>query len=271
MEDSIQVHGSSPPMYNIPNKEPFGHMFGLNLEVAAMGIENNHNMPKKKLEMFEILKEAILIPCGNINFIFFEVITSFSLFCFLVYYEILLQRTLFETSEILRTPPGYFNYRWPIPFHSNKLNWEFSYKLIQLTLLYLLPLHLLELYSVLVTVDLASKIYAKEKSLTLKEMIQKPIQKTMLTGTFITSVHVLLLSTCTLLPAGVNMVSNKLLCSFEELPFICILCRIIWSSFCCVADKVLGMDCMWNTSIIFSILDGHEALAFHRVMSFIAS
>ena len=29
MEDSIQVHGSSPPMYNIPNKEPCGRMFGI--------------------------------------------------------------------------------------------------------------------------------------------------------------------------------------------------------------------------------------------------
>ncbi|XP_022734968.1 uncharacterized protein LOC111288358 [Durio zibethinus] len=250
-------------MYNIPNKEPFGHMLGLNLEVAAMKIENHHIMPKKKLEMFEILKEAILIPCKNINFIFFEVITSLPLFCFLVYYEILLQTTLLETSQILRTPPGYINYNWPIPFHYKKLNWEFSHRLIQLTLLYLLPLHVLELCSVLVTVDLASKIYAKEKSLTFKEMIQKPIQKTRLTGTFITSLYVLLLSTCTLL--GLIWLVTNYYVDLGNFVFDVFFDIFYGAAFIVLLIKYLEWTAMWNMSIVISIMEGlygHEALAF---------
>ncbi|XWS34830.1 hypothetical protein CRYUN_Cryun21dG0070900 [Craigia yunnanensis] len=169
-----------------------------------MEIENNQSMPKKKLEMFEILKEAILILCKNIYFIFFE-----------------------------------------------------------LTLLYLLPLHLLELYSVLVTVDLASKIYAKEKSLTLKEMIQKPIQKTRLTGTFITSVYVHLLSTCTLL--GLIWLVTNYYVVLRNFVFDVFFAVLYGAAFVALLTKYLEWTAMWNTSIVISILEGiygHEALAF---------
>ncbi|OMO52784.1 hypothetical protein COLO4_36979 [Corchorus olitorius] len=220
---------------------------------------------KKKLGMFEILKEAILIPCKNINFIFFQVITSFSLFCILVYYEILLQRTLFETSMILTQHPGDFHCCWPIPSDhiTKKLNWEYTQKLIQLSLLYLLPLHLLELYSALMTVDLASKLYGKQESLTLKEMIQKPIQKERLTGTFITSLYVLFLSTCTLLGL-IWLVMNYFVFLRNYPVFDVFFAVIIGAAFVVLLTKYLEWTAMWNLCIVISVLEGiygHEALA----------
>ncbi|XVF84935.1 hypothetical protein PTKIN_Ptkin17bG0079000 [Pterospermum kingtungense] len=227
-----------------------------------MEIENNPSFPKKKLEMFEILKEAILVPCKNINFIFFEVITSFTLFCILVNYEILLQTTVFEISDILRQPPGYLNYSWPIPLHiTKKLNWEFSYKLIQLTLIYLLPLHLLEFFSILLTVEAASKIYANWKSLTLKEMIREPIQETRLTGAFITSVYVLVLSTCTLL--GLIWLVTNYYVVLRNFVFD-VFFALYGSAFVVLLTKYLEWTAMWNMSMVISILEGvygHEALA----------
>ncbi|KAF5443190.1 hypothetical protein F2P56_035769 [Juglans regia] len=63
-------------------------------------------------------------------------------------------------------------------FYKNE--WElrttFSHQLVQLGFLYLVPFHLLELCTVIVTVDLASKIYAEDRPiLTLKEMLKKQI------------------------------------------------------------------------------------------------
>lgn len=69
------------------------------------------NIMWKELCFLDLIKEALMIPYKNTNFIIFSLFSSLPLFSFLVFYEIVLQRTLAETIEILTLPPGY-SYRW---------------------------------------------------------------------------------------------------------------------------------------------------------------
>ncbi|KAK7843235.1 hypothetical protein CFP56_012815 [Quercus suber] len=197
-------------------------------------IDKNHDIQNQKLGGFDILKEALIITFKNFNFIIFILLTSLPLFGFMVYYESFLQETLVETYDILKQTPGYSG--WPVPnFIYNKMTKHVFYELLQLGFLYLVPLHLLELCTVIVTVDLSSKIHAQERPMTLKEMIHKPICGARLRGTFITSIYVLYISTW-----------------FYGAIFLVLLVKYLeWSA-------------MWNMSIVISVWEGiygGEALA----------
>ncbi|KAG2702122.1 hypothetical protein I3843_06G069100 [Carya illinoinensis] len=158
-------------------------------------------MPNQKLDVLDILKAAPTIFSKNFNFIIFILFISLPLFFFMVYYEIFLQRTL---SNILDQ-----SYIHDLQYHpwsgvtsevTTELRTTFSHQLVQLGFLYLVPFHLLELCTMIVTVDLASKIYAEDRPiLTLKGMLYKQIYGARIRGTFITSSYVILLSTCNLL------------------------------------------------------------------------
>ncbi|KAL4639142.1 hypothetical protein ACB092_03G196500 [Castanea dentata] len=161
-------------------------------------LEKSHDLRKQKLEVFDILREALIVSFKNFSFIIFIFLASLPFFGLMVYYETFLQRTLVEASHILKHPPSYSTYNWPLPeFLAETVTKDFFHELVQLSFLYLVPLHLFELCTVIVTVDLASKIYAEETPMTLKEMIHKPIYGARLRGTFVTSFYVLFLSTCT--------------------------------------------------------------------------
>ena len=223
-------------------------------------IEKNHDIQNQKLGVFDILKEALIITFKNFNFIIFILLTSLPLFGFMVYYESFLQETLVETYDILKQSPGYSG--WPVPnFIYNKMTKHVFYELLQLGFLYLVPLHLLELCTVIVTVDLSSKIHAQERPMTLKEMIHKPICGARLRGTFITSIYVLHISTCTLL--GLiwlvtyffileNSIIEVFFAGFYGVVFLVLL------------GKYLEWSAMWNMSIVISVWEGiygGEALA----------
>ncbi|KAK9276199.1 hypothetical protein L1049_005730 [Liquidambar formosana] len=230
-----------------------------------MEMENNHIMPKQKLEFFEILKESLVIPCKNINFIIFIFFTSLPFFCFMVFYEIILQTTLVETSKILTQPPDFYDYSWPVvpTYITRRLTWEFLHRLIQLGLLYMVPLHLLELFNVILTVDLASKIYEGEKPMTLREMIHKPIDKARLKGSFITSVYVFFLSTCTLLGL-IWLVTNYTIISSSSAFSYDLFFVVFGVAFVILLAKYLEWSAVWNMSIVISTLEkryGVEALA----------
>ncbi|KAG6650889.1 hypothetical protein CIPAW_06G074300 [Carya illinoinensis] len=134
-------------------------------------------MPNQKLDVLDILKAAPTIFSKNFNFIIFILFISLPLFFFMVYYEIFLQRTL---SNILDQ-----SYIHDLQYHpwsgvtsevTTELRTTFSHQLVQLGFLYLVPFHLLELCTMIVTVDLASKIYAEDRPiLTLKGMLYKQI------------------------------------------------------------------------------------------------
>ncbi|KAL5762031.1 hypothetical protein ACOSP7_018295 [Xanthoceras sorbifolium] len=229
-----------------------------------METESRHTKNKKKLEVSHILMEALTIPYKHINFFIFTVIVSLPLFSFLVYYETFLQSTLLETSNILTISSDGYNYHWPIPdkYMIRKLNKDFGYKLIRLGLLYLGPLHLLELFSMLVTVDLALKICIEDRSMTLKEMIHKPISKARFRGALVTSFYVLFLSTCTVL--GLIWLVTYYYVIFRNFSFYVFFAVLYAVSFVALLTKYLEWSALWNMSVVISILEeiyGVEALA----------
>ncbi|GMP82825.1 hypothetical protein CsSME_00036967 [Camellia sinensis var. sinensis] len=115
----------------------------------------------------------------------------------MVFNEVIFQRTLVEASKMLFR---YFYYNWPVPTYiQGWLLRYFGFKLIQLGFLYIFPLHLLELFTMIVTVDLTSKLYRGETPSTPREMGQRPIKEARFKAPFITSIHVLYLSTSTIL------------------------------------------------------------------------
>ncbi|KAJ0037383.1 hypothetical protein Pint_23015 [Pistacia integerrima] len=236
------------------------------METESKDIQKN-----QKLEVFGILKEAVTIPCKNINFLVFSIMISFPLFSFLIYYESFLLKTLAQTSDILSTH-SYSNYNWPLPDHliTESMNKDIAYKLIQLGLLYLLPLHLLELFTMLLTIDLASKIYSSEErpTMTLKEMIDKPIYIAKLGAALITSVYVLILSTCTLLGLIWLVINYYIL--LRNLIYNVLFAVIYGSAFVALLTKYLEWSAQWIMGIVISILEeikGVEALALSAYFS----
>ncbi|EXB82620.1 hypothetical protein L484_027799 [Morus notabilis] len=232
---------------------------------------NNVILVNQKLEVIGILKQAAKLFAKNPSFIIFTVLTSLPFFFFLVYYETFLQGFLVKTSQILlQRRYDNFRYNWPIPFESErKLDKGFSYQLIQLCSLYLLPLHLFELSTVLVIVDLASKIYREEEIwMTFKDMVQRPIHGTTLRGSFVTFVYITILSTCYLLG----------LIWLVTLYFVVLrnpLCDVIFGLLCGIAFMFLlriylEWSAMWNMSLVISILEGVygvEAMALSNYFS----
>ena len=137
----------------------------------------------------------------------YHLLTSLPLFFFLVYFETFLQNFLLQNTENFQAKKksydtSFYNhsFSWSLPLDMvRNLNKNLFHELIQLGFLYLVPLHLLELCTILVIVDLASKIYREEKALTFKDMLHIRIDKVRLRGIFITFLYVVFLSTCTLL------------------------------------------------------------------------
>ncbi|GFY88302.1 hypothetical protein Acr_06g0002420 [Actinidia rufa] len=156
---------------------------------------NNSRLNQRKVS--DMLKMAVRISHQNINFIIFILLTSLPLFCTMVLYELILQTTLVQASKILEPPHGYFYDSWPIPFYvGDLLSKDFCFELIQVSIVYLVPLHLLELFSAILTVDLASKMYTGETPMNLGEMVQRSLKEARFKGPLITSMLVHYLSTC---------------------------------------------------------------------------
>ncbi|EOY00386.1 Uncharacterized protein TCM_010254 [Theobroma cacao] len=210
-------------------------------------------MQNQTLELFSILKQALIIPCQNTNFILLSFLASLPLLCFMLFHEMILHRTLIATSEIFRQPPAYFSH-WLIPVNATRsMANDFSYKLIQLGLLHLLPLHLLELCAVVVSVDLTAKTYTKEKPTTPKEMIQRLLNKARCKGILVTSSYVYLVSTCFLLGLAWLVTNFYIIVrTFFNNVFTAALFRVT-----CIAllAKYLEWAAIWNMSIVISILE----------------
>ncbi|KAG7979508.1 hypothetical protein I3843_05G135400 [Carya illinoinensis] len=230
-------------------------------------LEDDDAMTNQKLEVLDILKEAPTIVCKNFNFIFL-LFTSHPLFFFMVYYEIFLQRTLLEIPYNLEQTADHVP-MWPIPdFITERMNKEFVLQLVQLCFLYLVPLHLLKLCTMIVTVDLACKIYAEERPMTLKEMIKNPIHGARMRGTFITYFYVLLLSTCALL--GLTWLVTNYYVTWRNTFFYMFFVVFYGAAFAALLTKFLEWSAVWNMSIIISVLEGTygaEALALSAYFS----
>ncbi|XP_041015059.1 uncharacterized protein LOC121257873 isoform X1 [Juglans microcarpa x Juglans regia] len=219
-------------------------------------LEDNLAMPNQKLEVLDILKAAPTIFFKNFSFIIFLLFISLPLFFFMVYYEIFLQRTLTNILEQSHSHDLEYH-RWSVVTSevTTELRTTFSHQLVQLGFLYLVPFHLLELCTVIVTVDLASKIYAEDRPiLTLKEMLYKPIYGARIRGTFITSFYVILLSTCNLLGLVWLATSYHVFWRTSDLqvPFLLFYGPV----FIALLLKYLEWSAVWNVSIVISVLEG---------------
>ncbi|PQQ18314.1 uncharacterized protein Pyn_36025 [Prunus yedoensis var. nudiflora] len=234
-----------------------------------MEMESNLLMKNQKLEAFGILRKALIISARNTNFFIFTILTSLPLFCFLVYCESSLQKSLVDISKIQNplysNVHGYrasFNLSWSIPLDiATKLNKEFPYELTHLGL-YLVPLHLLNLSTVIVIVHLASKIYTEEipTKMTFKEMVHRPFGKTRLKGTFVTYVYFLFLSTCTLL--GLAWLGIIFYAVFRDFSLMAdhASYAVLCPSFVALLVMYLAWSSVWNVSVVISILEGTSGI-----------
>ncbi|XP_023918356.2 uncharacterized protein LOC112029905 [Quercus suber] len=226
--------------------------------------ENIRDKRNQKLEVFDVLRTALAISFKNFNFIILIFLTSLPFFCFMFYNEIFLQRTLVETSNIVYEYPCYLYYET-----EEMITKDLFQKLFHLGFLYLGPLHLAEFCSVIVIVDLASKIYVEERPLTLKEMkemINKLYYGARVRGTFITSIYILFVSTCILLGL-IWLITNSfrlgLTWLFADYRFIVtdsaidVFFAVLYGiAFVALLTKYLEWSAMWNMSIVISVLEG---------------
>ncbi|KAF4395512.1 hypothetical protein G4B88_010976, partial [Cannabis sativa] len=218
-----------------------------------------------ELEAIDVLKKAFKILAKNTNFIILTILTSLPFWSFLVYYETTLQDFITQTSDILEQRPEYTFWEWPIPFDIvDLLDKNFWYELIKLCFLYLVPLHLLELITVIVIVDFSSKIYTKDtQSLTLKNMVQQPFCGAKLKGSLVTLIYVVFFSTCNLL--GLIWLVTIYYCTMLGNPLYDVLSGLVFGTvFVLLLGKYLEWNAMWSMSVVISILEefyGLEAIA----------
>ena len=229
---------------------------------------------KQVQEFLHIVTGALATPYRSINFIISSLVTFLPLFFFLIFYEMIFQRTVLEASELLVLPPGYSerdDYEYDQPGRMTK---DFVLKLLLLGLLYLVPFRFLEFFNMIVTVNLASKLHEGEKPMSLKEVAYEIFHKARPKDPLITYVYVLFLSTCGLLGLMWLVINCYILSGrfwddeylHEKQIFLSghVLLNVIFgSAFIAVLIKYLDWCVVWNTSIVYSILEesyGTEAL-----------
>ncbi|KAF8378310.1 hypothetical protein HHK36_029649 [Tetracentron sinense] len=251
-------------------------------EMQGIEMENKQHIWKGKLGFVGILKEALKIPCRNTNFIIVTFLTSFPLFCTMILHEIILQQILIEASNtvapslhqvlieasytVAQTPVDYCTYfscykKWTPLDTLGGLIRDVFYGFLKLGLLYLVPLHLLDLFNTIVSVDLASAIYSGEKSsMSLREIIHKLSHKTRLKGPLITSIYALFLSSLTIL--GLLWFAANYSIASGDIDFGCFYTFFYGMVFVVILAKYLEWSAIWNMGIVISILEErHGVLA----------
>ncbi|GFY88301.1 hypothetical protein Acr_06g0002410 [Actinidia rufa] len=166
-------------------------------------------------------------------------------------------------QKILEPPYGYFYNSWPLPFYLiDRLSKDCCFKLIQVSIVYLVPLHLLELFSAVLTVDLASKLHTGETPMNFSEIVQRSIKEARFKGPLITSILVHYLSTCTIL--GIIWLVIQYYYISRNLYHGYLLVIVFAAAFIALLTKYLEWSAMWNMSIVISVLEevcGTEAYA----------
>lgn len=234
---------------------------------------------RQELEFLDTLKAALQLYLHNFNFIIFTLLTSVPLITLLVYSEIIVHRTLYEVSEFLCGTPDY-SYFFDGPrsdSYATRLTRETLPKIIRVFLLYLVPYHLLDLFSLVLTVDAASDLIVAEKEpASLKHVTLKALKKTRFRGPFITSLYVHLFSICTftgLMWVVINyqVLSRVGFCSFYSVSFSrpigyfgeALLGLVHGVAFCALLKKYMDWSAEWNMGLVVSILEdsyGSEAI-----------
>lgn len=230
-------------------------------------MEINKIMLKEKLDLLGILKESLKIPYKSPKFIFLTSLTSMPLMFTMILHEFILQAFIFETKSILTmTPPSDYSYRNTYESVLDTLILlvqNASPKVFQLAFLYLVPLHLLDLFNTIVTINSASTIYA-EKTVRLGEMLLTPCKSEIgITGPLLTSLYVLFLN-CFILSGLVWAVTNTILVLAimnSVFPIGGFFIVTNGAIFFFLAVKWIEWSAVWNMAVVFSVLDGRHKLA----------
>ncbi|KAF8040496.1 hypothetical protein BT93_B2657 [Corymbia citriodora subsp. variegata] len=219
---------------------------------------------KQKLKFASTLKEAVKIPFKNTNLLAVILIASVPLLCFSLYYETLLQETLSETFRVLEQSCTFLEKDWPFPLSlTRRVSKDFTYRLVRLGFLYIIPLHSLKLLALIPLIPSSSKVYTEESPSTLAELMQTiHDHKARFRGTVITTLLVLFLSISTLVG------------SFWLVTVCYILLRglrgsfMLWAVYraACIGMLVLYIEAtaIWTMSVVISVLEerhGPKALA----------
>jgi hypothetical protein len=226
-------------------------------------------MEEKQLGFFDLLKESLKTPFRNPNLIIFAFFSSLPLFSFLIMYETVFQQTMIKTlKDILKERTSHFDvldYYDAIPGATERLIEGISSEFFLLCLIYLGILHLLDLFSMIAIVDIASMIYKGDrKAMNLKDMLCTCIKETRIKGPLITSIYALLLDSL----ISVGLVSTVMyiflgsIASFFSMVFALVFIGLL--------SKYIEWSAVWNMGILISILEekhGDVALIISAYLS----
>ncbi|KAE8661294.1 Detected protein of unknown function [Hibiscus syriacus] len=210
-----------------------------------------------KLGFFQIIKESLKIPLKNPNFIFLTFLTSFPLFCFLVFYEIILHQILIESATILHSASEpfleFFGYDYERLDEIGNLLGKVSPMALFLGFLFTATLHFLDLFNTTSIIDIASKIVAGEKPMSLKLMISRSINKARFKAPLITSLCSLSLAALLLLVllSFATYICVTVLTSAFLVPMFVVL-------FMALLAKYVEWSAVWNVGIVISIVEDNR-------------
>ncbi|BAT73403.1 uncharacterized protein HKW66_Vig0011440 [Vigna angularis] len=237
-------------------------------------MENEREQVKQNLGVFDILNEAVTFYVKNINFIIFTCLTSLPFFLLMVYFETLFQKIIVETPQIISLLPffepryhsfvngGFARVDTPRKSFSN----DYLPVLIQLGLIYLVPLHVLDICSAVITMDSASKLKSEGNYMSLKDMFKSSIDTSIMKGTFITSLYVMFWSTCFLI--AFPWILNNCYMLFRDFGYYIFFTVICFVAFTKLLMVYLEWSAIWNMSFVISVVEGIYGIGAIRVSYF---
>ncbi|XP_039038570.1 uncharacterized protein LOC120176141 [Hibiscus syriacus] len=210
-----------------------------------------------KLGFFQIIKESMKIPLKNPTFIFLTFLTSFPLFCFLVFYEIIFQQILIESAKILHNTSEpfleFFGNDYERVYEIGNLLSKVSPMALLLGFLFTATLHLLDLFNTTAIIDIASKIVAGEKPISLKHMISRSINETRFKAPLITSLCSLSLAALVVL--GLLSFATYIYIMVSASAFLVPMFMVL---FMALLAKYVEWSAVWNVGIVISIMEDNR-------------
>lgn len=218
--------------------------------------EPNSCVENPKPEFLTLLKETSKIPFQNVRFTSFLLSASLPLLFFIFLFELLLEKSLKEFSNVLLTAPSYlskgkhngFSIIYYLEEKKMELIWNSYPNWIVLSLIYLFPLHMLEFLTAFFTIDLTSKIYTdghRCSNISIKDMILGNTGR--LKGSFLTSVYILFVLASFSFGLIGLMMNFYGFCLIFELIFLAV--------FVVSLPKYLELVAILNTGMVVSVLE----------------
>ncbi|XP_047157350.1 uncharacterized protein LOC124828163 [Vigna umbellata] len=241
-------------------------------------MESEREQVKQNLGVFDILNEAVTFYVKNINFIIFTCLTSLPFFLLMVYFETLFQKIIVENPQIISLLP-FFEPRYAYVYYISEnggfarvdtphksFSNDYLPVLIQLGMIYLVPLHVLDICSAVITMDSASKLKSEGNYMSLKDMFKSSIDMSIMKGTFITSLYVMFWSTCFLI--AFPWILNNCYMLFRDFGYYIFFTVICFVAFTKLLMVYLEWSAIWNMSFVISVVEGIYGIGAIRVSYF---